>query len=144
VCCGGQLLAQALGARVHAGAGREIGGYDVELTEHGHADPLFAGFPDRFPVFHWHADTFDLPADAVHLVAGETCPYQAFRRKRAAALLFHLELSAWDVPNWIHAYADDFAASGKTTVELLEEIQDRDPRMHALADRLMENFLGMA
>ncbi len=45
VCLGGQLLAKALGAKVHVGAAREIGLVRLTLTEDGRNDPIFAGLP---------------------------------------------------------------------------------------------------
>ena len=59
VCLGAQLVAQVLGARVHRNPEREIGWFPVELTAAGQLSAYLAGFPQRLPVFHWHADTFE-------------------------------------------------------------------------------------
>ena len=64
VCLGSQLIAKALGARVYRNAEPEIGWAPVHLTEAGLRDPLFTGIPSPSTFFHWHSETFDLPAGA--------------------------------------------------------------------------------
>ena len=61
ICLGAQLIAKALGAKVYKAPVKEIGWYEVSLTEEGAKDPLFSDFPKNFSVFQWHEDTFDLP-----------------------------------------------------------------------------------
>src|SRR4051812_18633428 len=43
VCLGGQMLAKAMGARVHLFDSREAGLMPIELTDEGRRDQLFAG-----------------------------------------------------------------------------------------------------
>ncbi len=61
VCCGGQMLAKRLGALIVTSPQKEVGGYEVSLTEIGKRDPLFKGFPNSFPVFQWHSEMFYVP-----------------------------------------------------------------------------------
>jgi GMP synthase (glutamine-hydrolysing) len=92
ICLGSQLLAAALGAHVYPSRRREAGWFEVELTEAGAADPLFAELPPRFTALHWHSDNFVLPPDCAHLARSELTDCQAFRHGRASyGLLFHLE-----------------------------------------------------
>ena len=79
VCYGHQAICQALGGRVerHPG-GWEIGTTDVELTEAGSEDPLFAGLPDRFRVHTTHEDYVALlPPDATLLAVNSHTEVQA-------------------------------------------------------------------
>ena len=93
VCLGSQLLAGALGARVFPGPAPEIGFGEVLLTEDGARDPILGPAGSRIPVFHWHGDTFDLPAGAVHLARSDRYAHQAFRAgARAYAFQFHVEM----------------------------------------------------
>jgi GMP synthase (glutamine-hydrolysing) len=105
ICLGAQLLAAAAGARVYPGGkGKEIGWADVELSREGRDDPLWRGFPDRFPTFHWHGDTFDLPAGARPLA--RTDKYvQSFRLgSHAYGVQFHPEVVPDRLDAWIRAY----------------------------------------
>ena len=54
ICLGAQLIAKALGAKVFKAPVKEIGWYDVSLTEEGFKDALFSSLPKYFPVFQWH------------------------------------------------------------------------------------------
>ncbi|NIN72284.1 MAG: glutamine amidotransferase [Gemmatimonadetes bacterium] len=105
ICLGAQLLAAAAGARVYPGAhGKEIGWAPVQLTEAGANDPLWAGFPETFETFHWHGDTFDLPADA-ELLARTERYVQAFRLGSTAyGVQFHPEVVPAQLESWIRAY----------------------------------------
>ncbi len=91
ICLGAQLIASALGACVYAGRQREIGWFDITAVPNtGHT----FHFPPATTVFHWHGETFDLPAGAVHLARSAACEHQAFQiGANVIGLQFHLETS---------------------------------------------------
>jgi GMP synthase (glutamine-hydrolysing) len=102
VCLGSQLLAKALGARVYPNPVKEIGWYDVELTDAAKGDQLLAECSRTETVFLWHGDTFDLPAGAVQLARSQQCENQAFRFGPAAyGLQFHLEVTPEIISSWL-------------------------------------------
>jgi len=104
VCLGAQLLAAAHGARVYRGPAVEIGFGDVTLTPEGARDPVLGPSGPSFTAFHWHGDTFDLPAGAAHLAASKQYPHQAFRIGDAAyGLQFHVELDPALARDWAAA-----------------------------------------
>ena len=101
VCLGSQLIAKALGARVYRNAEKEIGWFDVSLTEAGRHDPLFAALEPTECIFHWHGETFDLPSGAELLAYSERTPHQAFRVSEAIyGLQFHLEITPAMIVDW--------------------------------------------
>lgn len=90
ICLGAQLLADVLGAQVKPNMEKEIGWFPVTRTDTvpGGLDFL----PKKQTVFHWHGDTFDIPAKAVRLYSSAGCRNQAFLyQDRVLALQFHLE-----------------------------------------------------
>jgi len=94
ICLGSQLIAEVLGAKVYPNKQKEIGWFDVALSERAKTDSLFAGFEDKFPVFHWHGDTFDLPEGSKHLISSEVCKNQAFLyNDKVLGLQFHFEVT---------------------------------------------------
>jgi GMP synthase (glutamine-hydrolysing) len=102
ICLGAQLLAAALGARVHPAPVREIGWYPLSLTEAAKSDALFQHLNSSMPVFQWHAYTFTDPSDTVHLASTDSCANQAFRyRDFAYGLQFHLEVDAALIKRWL-------------------------------------------
>ena len=92
VCLGAQLIASALGARVHANPVKEIGWFPIEAIDDGGAGADLFRFPPRITVFHWHGETFELPPGAVHLARSAACAHQAFQLGRSViGMQFHLE-----------------------------------------------------
>jgi GMP synthase-like glutamine amidotransferase len=101
VCLGAQLLAKALGARVYRNPVKEIGWFDIALTDAALEDPLFAGLDRTQTVFQWHGETFDLPAGATWLASSEACVHQAFRvAANVYGLQFHLEVTPEMIAAW--------------------------------------------
>jgi GMP synthase-like glutamine amidotransferase len=94
ICLGAQLIASALGAKVYPNQNREIGWFPIELLVQKGNTSLKNIFPSHLEVFHWHGETFDLPAHAVHLARSEGCDNQAFCIcERVLGLQFHLEVT---------------------------------------------------
>jgi GMP synthase (glutamine-hydrolysing) len=106
VCLGAQLIARALGAKVYRNPVKEIGWAPIHWTEAAHQDPLFRGLVESETVFHWHGETFDLPAGAAWLASSGACPHQAFRVATAHGLQFHLEVTPEMIVNWCHQDAN--------------------------------------
>ncbi|MDH3553515.1 MAG: type 1 glutamine amidotransferase, partial [Gammaproteobacteria bacterium] len=102
ICLGAQLLAKALGGKVRRNAVREIGWYDVNLTDAGVADPVLSTFARSQPVFQWHEDGIELPPDAVHLASSPASSVQAFRHgEHVYGLQFHLEVDGSLIDRWL-------------------------------------------
>lgn len=113
ICLGAQLIASVLGASVCPNAQKEIGWYPLFVTPEGEADPAGAALGGTPIVFHWHGDTFDLPAGAVHLAYSEACRHQGFRYgKRVLGLQFHLEMEAESLAVMIRHGARELAEPG--------------------------------
>ena len=108
VCLGAQLIAEVLGGRVYRNPDKEIGWLPIQLTDAGRASPLFGFLPPSLTVFHWHGDTFELPAGAVHLARSAACAHQAFLYDgRVLGLQFHLESTPESVAGIVAACADE-------------------------------------
>jgi len=104
ICLGSQILARALGARVHHNPVKEIGWYPLQPTAAAETDPLFRLLADSQPIFQWHGDTFDIPDHAVHLASSPDCAHQAFRYgDNVYGLQFHLEVDEAMIDRWLHA-----------------------------------------
>ena len=107
VCLGAQLAADVLGGRVTRNSQPEIGWLPVWLTEEAGTSPLFAGFPQRFLPFHWHGDTFSLPAGATPIARSEACVNQVFQWNRVIGLQFHLEYPAAAIESMLCECGDE-------------------------------------
>lgn len=101
ICLGAQLIAAALGAEIYSGAEKEIGWYDLSLTESGGASALRYLSAAHCRMLHWHGETFDLPEAAVLLASTEKYQNQAFSyAENVLALQFHPEVSRPAMEQW--------------------------------------------
>jgi GMP synthase (glutamine-hydrolysing) len=101
ICLGSQLMARALGADVHRNGEKEIGWFDIHLTESAADDSLFGGIGAQETVFHWHSDTWELPPGAERLAWSQACRNQAFRAgKNIYGMQFHLEVTPTMIAAW--------------------------------------------
>ncbi len=87
ICLGAQLIADVLGAKVYPGPHKEIGWFPIRR------DPKAPNLiPETMVAFHWHGDTFDIPADAVKLATSSAGINQGFvHNDCVVGLQFHLE-----------------------------------------------------
>jgi GMP synthase (glutamine-hydrolysing) len=109
ICLGAQLIAKALGAKVSKAPAKEIGWYDVSLTEIGSQDPLFSNLPKTFSVFQWHEDTFEIPKAGKLIATSSPTPHQAFRYgEKVYGLQFHLEVTEEMIGEWLETYEEEF------------------------------------
>ena len=142
-CLGGQLLAKALGAKVRKNQTKEIGNFEIQLTEGGVEDPLFKGFNTVFPALEWHGDTFEIPKGALKLVESELCANQAFRFKNAYGLQFHLEATPEMLAEWAKVYEDELTEEGIDARALIEETKRKADNYRELPNRLLTNLFGV-
>lgn len=145
VCLGSQFMAKAFGATVKPGKALEIGMTPVRLTDEGKQDPVFGVGPGTFDVFEWHGEIFDLPKDCVSLAESEIAPLQAFRfGDRAYGLLFHLEMEQTGIDSLCQECAPDLGKAGLTASHVKSMATPHLPRLHNMADRLIDYLLTSA
>lgn len=148
-CLGVQLLAAALGARVHPGPAPEVGLLEVQLTAAGRTDPVASILPASFTTLQWHGDTFDLPEGAVSLFSSPAYPNQGFRYGEVAyGVQFHLEVDAALADEWsrVPAYreaADRVLGPGGLD-GLLDGVRANADRMIPHARTLIDAWLDRA
>lgn len=124
ICLGAQVLAKALGARVCRNPVKEIGWFPIDWTETAAGDRLFGDFQSPETVFHWHGETFDLPAQAVLLARSERCVHQAFRYgENSYGLQFHIEVTPGMIADWLE--------QGANCADVRELNRPIDPQAHA-------------
>ena len=79
VCLGAQLIGEALGAKFDHSPNREIGVFELKLTDDAKDDPVFSRFPQKFLVGHWHGDMPGLTPESKILATTEGCPRQVVK-----------------------------------------------------------------
>lgn len=145
ICLGSQLLAKASGARVVRSPVKEIGWYHIELTAEGRQDPLFLGFDVKEPVYHWHGDMFEIPAQGRLLATAQGCPHQALKvGPNAYGLQFHVEVTDVSIKEWCDEYcANDLPGRPEHAASMLADYARYKQAFLRQADRVYENFLNI-
>jgi GMP synthase-like glutamine amidotransferase len=138
VCLGAQLIASAEGARVFANPQKEIGWFPVRGIDSGRQAHF--RFPPSATVFHWHGETFDLPAAAVRLAQSEACPNQAFQLGRSViGLQFHLETTPASSRDMVDNCRDELIPAKYVQSE--EQILAADAQTYQSINHLMSEVL---
>jgi GMP synthase-like glutamine amidotransferase len=152
LCLGAQLMAVALGGKVTRNLHREIGWWPVERLAEAKGNWAAQCFPASFTAFHWHGDTFSIPAGATSLFCSEGCAHQGFAwGDHAVALQFHPEITADAINAWIaaaeaeggaelrsSAYVQDGATMQREAADG-RVVADSNRWMAALLDALLRN-----
>lgn len=102
LCLGHQLLADALDGECGPMPSPEIGVLDIELTDAGRADPIFARLPARQTALQWHSvQVTRAPSDGTVLARSNVCENQAMRVGQCAwSMQYHVEVEPDTVTNW--------------------------------------------
>jgi GMP synthase-like glutamine amidotransferase len=147
ICLGSQLIAEVLGAKVYPNKQKEIGWFDVTLSETAKTHPLLAGFEDTFPVFHWHGDTFDLPIGSTHLISSDICKNQAFLyNEKTLGLQFHFEVTEETLRGMVENGIDELVEnktiqSASQILSTTDYIAANNLKMHQILDNLAKEIV---
>jgi GMP synthase (glutamine-hydrolysing) len=133
ICLGAQLIASAFGARVYPYI-QETGWHEIRRRPA--VKGVFSVFPEQFPVFQLHGETFDLPAGAHLLCTGDAVKNQVFSYKTALGLQFHLELTDTIIRGWTR----DMDAATRETI--LKETPRYIAESNRLCRRIAETFIA--
>lgn len=140
ICLGAQLIANVLGAKVYGNDHREIGWYPVRTLEAARDSLVFGTLPREFTAFHWHGDTFDIPAGAVRMAESNGCANQAFEYNvKVIGLQFHLESTRESIEKLIEHCGDEIIG-GASYIQPPEKMLGA---IHEAAstNRIMRTFL---
>lgn len=148
-CLGGQLMSKAMGGTVSRNAIKEIGWGEISVEDNATAHSWF-GTLQKISAFHWHGETFSLPAGAIHLLSSQYCNNQAFALGKHLALQCHIEMTEQMILDWCEVGADEIesasASPGVQTASLMqEEMVRRLPALRQLAAQVYDHWLlGLA
>jgi GMP synthase (glutamine-hydrolysing) len=141
-CWGHQFLAQAFGGTVIEDQERaEVGTFPIRLTPAGVADPLFEGFPDRFPVQLGHNDrVVGVGPNWQELAASDLCRFQVIRHRDRPVYgtQFHSELDELRLRERLDMYRASYAADEATYRQIVRSL-----RPTVVADGIMARFLDV-
>ncbi|MBU1194402.1 MAG: type 1 glutamine amidotransferase [Proteobacteria bacterium] len=139
ICLGAQLIADVLGAKVYKNRHREIGWFAIDGCPELENTLLADVFTQKPNVFHWHGDTFDIPAGAVAVAKSRACANQGFiKDNHVIAFQFHLETTFQSARALIDNCSDEL--DGSAYVQSESEILS-DPQRFLAINALMHTVL---
>ena len=110
ICLGAQIIAAALGEEVYPGPHKEIGWYNLQFLPSLGDFKIFSDLPATRKVYHWHGDTFHIPAGATRIAGSQAFPNQGFIYGQGViALQFHLEVTPESVRALVENCRDELA-----------------------------------
>ncbi len=122
ICLGGQILAQAFGAKVYKGSKCELGW--LPLTKVGNQDDPLLKDLDLPDFFQLHYDVFDLPNGAVNLLSSELAKNQMFHLgKSTYGIQFHPEANETMLSSVIPQYCKDMPP--EIGEEILRDVESK-------------------
>lgn len=148
ICLGAQLIAATLGAEVAKAKKKEIGWFDIELTEEAEKDPLFRSLQKKEKVFQWHGDNLSLPKGARCLAISPDCPYQAFRYgEKIYGFQFHLEVDEAMIDRWLNVPImrnELMEYAGEAAVEKVQAAtSEHIGRLKNVSEKLFSTYLDL-
>lgn len=143
-CLGGQLMSKALGGVVGRNPVKEIGWGAVRAVD-GPATADWLGDTREFQAFHWHGETFSIPAGAARILESAHCANQGFVLGKHLALQCHVEMTEAMIREWCAIGADEIAAADSPAVQTPEQILAATPALLAplqsVAERLYTRWI---
>ena len=135
ICFGAQAICAALGGRVEAMAGKEIGWFMVDSADE---NAVPAG-----PWLEFHNDRCLLPAEATVLARNEVA-VQAFRIGRHFAVQFHPEVDGPQLKRWLDSMGTaEVESISLDPDQFLADTIREEPAARARADRLVATALAI-
>lgn len=147
ICLGAQLIAQALGASVYPNHVKEIGWFPVVAGDAAVGHPVLSGINSALTVFHWHGETFDLPAGAQHLFSSKVCRNQAFLfGNHVLGLQFHLEMDEGAISKLVKHCGEEIvpAETVQQGDSMLEAARRHIPPCKTSLYRLLDNLVSLS
>ena len=148
-CLGGQLMSKALGGTVGANPVKEIGWGEVTVADHAEARRWF-GDTRGFLGFHWHGETFTLPAGASRVLSSAHCENQAFSLGKHLGFQCHIEMTEAMIRDWCAIGSEEIETSSASPgvqqpEKILDGLAGKVATLNAIADVVYAGWLkGLA
>ena len=144
-CLGAQILACAVGGEVVPGKRKEIGWYDLVLTEDGANDPMMQEHPRKLLSYHFHGDVIANVPDAARLAFSDMTECQLFRYgKTAYGFQYHAEADRTLLEIMCRNNRDYMAANGFDAETIIAESSMRLPAFERHCRVMLERWLDLA
>ena len=143
-CLGAQILARTLGGDVEPGEQREIGWYDLTLTEAGANDDLLREHPKSLLAYHFHGDVIKSVPECENLARSEMTEWQLFRYKtNVYGFQYHVEVDQPLLLAMCENNASYLAANGLDATTLIAESEAHLPTFEKSCGKVLDRWIDL-
>ncbi|MCS5593819.1 MAG: type 1 glutamine amidotransferase [Porticoccaceae bacterium] len=143
-CLGGQLISVALGASVTTNPVGEVGWHECHREQNHSVVDWLGDAEDPFITFHWHLETFALPAEAQLLFSSKHCHNQAYSYgDNVLAMQGHVEMTEPLILDWITKWRDHLQNTTSSTqnyAQIKEAMVANVAALNQVAERLYQRW----
>ena len=144
-CLGGQLMSKALGGVVGRNPVKEIGWGELTVVQNEEAQRWF-GATESFLGFHWHGETFSLPAGATRILSSAYCDNQAFSLSKHLGFQCHIEMTSPMIAEWCANGASEIESSKtspgvQTSSAIQQNMAEKVDRLNRLAESVYTEWI---
>jgi len=126
ICLGAQLISEAYGAKGEKSPEKEIGMFDINLTDTGIKDPLFYDLKPVIKSSHWHNDMCGIPDGCEVLAYSEGCPRQLLKfADKVYGFQCHFEITLPSINKMVNRLHDDLKTQSRF-IQSREELLNHD------------------
>jgi len=139
-------MTKALGGTVGRNRVKEIGWLPVRIVNDPATAPWTDGLPSQFEVFHWHGETFTIPAGATHILKSRLCRNQGYVIGKSLALQCHIEMTSDLVRTWARDGKREIAAAPlspgvQQPARIVSSLNRRVQALHRVADQFYTHWI---
>jgi len=143
-CLGAQILASALGGEVVPGDEKEIGWYDLTLTDAGEDDAILQAHPKTLLAYHFHGDRIDDVPGATNLASSAITACQLFRYgANVYGFQYHAEVDQPLVEVMCRNNADYMASNGFDAEAIVTESRAHLPAFADASKGVLGRWLDL-
>ncbi len=143
-CLGAQILARALGGEVVPGATKEIGWYDLVLSEAAADDAILETHPKTLLAYHFHGDRIENVPGAVNLASSDITDCQLFRYgSNVYGFQYHAEVDRPLIEVMCRNNANYMASNGFDAEAIIAEGQKNLPAFAVACKGVLNRWLDL-
>jgi GMP synthase (glutamine-hydrolysing) len=143
-CLGAQILAHTLGGIVEPGKQKEIGWYDLALTEAGASDDLLKDQPKSLLAYHFHGDVIKSVPGCENLARSKMTEWQLFRHKtNVYGFQYHAEVDEPLLVTMCENNASYLAANGLDAKSIIAESGARLPAFEKSCAQVLDRWIDL-
>lgn len=146
-CLGGQLMSKAFGGQITRNPIKEIG-WQAVYAEPGDTARTWLGTEagEAGIAFHWHGETFSLPAGAQRLLGSAACANQMFALGKHLGMQCHVEMTPEMIARWCEQWNEELVGiENRQAIQTPEAMQQEAtahlPAMRRLADAIYTQWI---